>query len=91
MAKSQQAKVASEEVKPGSSPEVSDENTRGAVNPEESAPIEKPAKKPVKPKQTSFTVYKDGNPVRTYSVEQHGENAEELAEEFCAHSGTEVR
>ena len=48
----------------------------------------KPAKKA---KQTSFTVYKNGSPVRTYSVEQHGENAEDLANEFCAHSGDEVK
>lgn len=37
-----------------------------------------------KVKQTSFDVYnKDNSLVRTYSVEQHGENAENLAGEYA--------
>lgn len=53
--------------------------------------LAKAVKAASKPTQTSFTVYKNGSPVRTYSVEQHGEDAEALAHEFCAHSGDEVK
>ena len=49
------------------------------------------AKAAKKSGKTSFTVYKNGEAVRTYSIEQHGEDAEDLANEFCAHSGDEVR
>lgn len=40
-----------------------------------------------KAKQTSFDVYNGAEFVRTYSVEVHGENAEDLAKEFAAHTG----
>jgi hypothetical protein len=47
--------------------------------------------KPKKPAKTSFDVYKNGSHVRTYSVEVHGENAEDLANEFVAHHDGEVK
>ena len=79
MAKRERAVSAEEEV-------VKPEATAPAVD--ETSPVEET--KPTKAKKTSWTVYKNGFPVRTYSVEQHGERAESLAHEFCAHSGDEV-
>jgi hypothetical protein len=43
--------------------------------------------KPKKAKKTSFAVYNGAELVRTYSVELHGANAEDLAEEFAKHTG----
>ncbi len=57
----------------------------------EETPEETKAKQPGKGKQTSFTVYKNGNVVRTYSLEDHGEDAGDLAEEYAKKIGGEVR
>lgn len=41
--------------------------------------------------QSFFTVYKNDEPVRTYSVEVHGEEAEACAQEYAKKIGGEVR
>lgn len=58
---------------------------------EELAEKIKEAKKAAKGSKSSFTVHKDGSPVRTYSVERHGDNAGDLAEEYAKKIGGEVR
>lgn len=53
------------------------------VEPEETA-----EKKPAKAKKTSFEVFNSlKTSVRVYSVEQHGQNAESLAEEYAKKIG----
>jgi NADPH-dependent ferric siderophore reductase len=59
------------------------EKVEEATQPVEAAPAEKA---PKKPKKTSFDVLdRNGGLVRTYSVERHGEEAGDLAEEFVSH------
>ena len=42
--------------------------------------------------KTEFHVYKDEGLVRTYSIEDHGDEAEVLAKEFISHhAGTKIR
>ena len=67
------------------------DNERGASSPEESAPAAAP-EEVKKGKKTSFDVYnRDNSFVRTYSVEQHGKDAEANAEEYAGKIGGSVK
>jgi hypothetical protein len=72
-------KAASEDAKPSSIEEASETQVA-------------PETKEKKAKQTSFDVLnRDGGYARTYSVEVHGENAEDLAEEYAKKIGGKVK
>jgi hypothetical protein len=59
---------------------------------EELVDLIKEAKKAAKGSKSSFDVYNPGGAfVRTYSVEQHGEDAEELAKKYAKKIGGEIR